>query len=159
MHSFTYFEANCDLIGDLHDVVGHLRLADGHPLHPRPVLCINSSKVHCLIFFTKKSVTPCVVLIEFFRSVKVVLVVFIKPSLTIQLQLAKILILFHLLSLLRDSNDKVNRYVCNWLCLGYCSEDTKSFLLWKQRLEIMLRAAQGLVYFHELQVIYRAFKS
>ncbi|WZZ24043.1 hypothetical protein YC2023_007444 [Brassica napus] len=22
------------------DVVGHLRLADGHPLHPRPVLCI-----------------------------------------------------------------------------------------------------------------------
>ncbi|CAN6898373.1 unnamed protein product [Brassica oleracea var. botrytis] len=64
MHSFTDFEANCDLRGDLHgefspdpinllllanshynsvsvvDVVGHLRLVDGHPLHPRPVLCI-----------------------------------------------------------------------------------------------------------------------
>ncbi|KAF2591460.1 hypothetical protein F2Q70_00041007 [Brassica cretica] len=42
---------------------------------------------------------------------------------------------------------------------GYCSEDTKSFLLWKQRLEIMLRAAQGLAYLHELQVIYGDFKS
>ncbi|CAN7078945.1 unnamed protein product [Brassica oleracea var. botrytis] len=85
-----------------------------------------------LFSHTNKSVTPCVVLIEFFISVKVVLVVFIKPSLTIQLQLAEILIMFHLLSLLRDSNDKVNRYVCHWLCLGYensryCSEDTKSF--------------------------------
>ena len=64
MHSFTDFEANCDLRGDLHgefspdpinllllanshynsvsvvDVVGHLRLVDGHPLHPRPLLCI-----------------------------------------------------------------------------------------------------------------------
>ncbi|CAN6841059.1 unnamed protein product [Brassica oleracea] len=56
--------------------------------------------------------------LQFFRSVKVVLVVFIKPSLTIQLQLAEILILFHLMSLLRDSNDKVNRYVYHWLCLG-----------------------------------------
>ncbi|KAH0917051.1 hypothetical protein HID58_024711 [Brassica napus] len=117
-----------------------------------------------LFSHTKKSVTPCVVLIEFFRSVKVVLVVYIKPSLTIQLQLAEILILFHLLSLLRDSNDKVNRYVCHWLCLGYeniryCSEATKSFLIWKQSLEIMLRAAQGLAYLHELQVIYGDFKS
>ncbi|CDY34164.1 BnaA02g28760D [Brassica napus] len=107
-----------------------------------------------LFSHTKKSVTLCVVLIEFFRSMKVVLVVFIKPSLTIQLQLAEILILFHLLSL----------YVCHWLCLGnennrYCSEDTKIFLLWKQRLEIMLRAAQGLAYLHELQVIYGDFKS
>ncbi|CAN6877679.1 unnamed protein product [Brassica oleracea] len=78
MHSFTDFEANCDLRGDLHgefrpdpinllllanshynsvsvvDVVGHLRLVDGHPLHPRPVLCITSSKVHCLIFSYKE---------------------------------------------------------------------------------------------------------
>ncbi|KAL0662136.1 hypothetical protein Bca4012_098973 [Brassica carinata] len=37
--------------------------------------------------------------------------------------------------------------------IGYCSEDTKSFLLWKQRLEIMLRAAQGLAYLHELQAL------
>ncbi|CAF1991902.1 unnamed protein product [Brassica napus] len=66
--------------------------------------------------------------LQFFISVKVVLVVFIKPSLTIQLQLAEILIMFHLLSLLRDSNDKVNRY-------------------------IMLRAAQGLAYLHELQAL------
>ncbi|CAF2112266.1 BnaCnng45790D [Brassica napus] len=78
MHSFIDFEANCDLRGDLHgefspdpinllllanshynfvsvvDVAGHLRLVDGHPLHPRPVLCITSSKVHCLIFSYKE---------------------------------------------------------------------------------------------------------
>ncbi|KAL0652764.1 hypothetical protein Bca4012_095455 [Brassica carinata] len=67
--------------------------------------------------------------LQFFRSVKVVLVVFIKPSLTIQLQLVEILIMFHLMSLLRDSNDKFNR------------------------LEIMLRAAQGLAYLLELQAL------
>ncbi|XP_013632879.1 PREDICTED: uncharacterized protein LOC106338455 [Brassica oleracea var. oleracea] len=39
IHSFTDFEANCDLRGDLHDVVGHLKLVDGQPLHQRPVLC------------------------------------------------------------------------------------------------------------------------
>ncbi|KAL0665921.1 hypothetical protein Bca4012_028625 [Brassica carinata] len=39
IHSFADFEANCDLRGDLHDVVGHLKLVDGHPLHQRPVLC------------------------------------------------------------------------------------------------------------------------
>ncbi|KAF2532686.1 hypothetical protein F2Q70_00031407 [Brassica cretica] len=54
MHSFTDFKANCDLRGDLHDVVGHLRLVDGHPLHPCPVLCITSPKVHCLIFSYKE---------------------------------------------------------------------------------------------------------
>ncbi|KAF3516396.1 hypothetical protein DY000_02061550 [Brassica cretica] len=37
IHSFADFEANCDLRGDLHDVVGHLKLVDGHPLHQRPV--------------------------------------------------------------------------------------------------------------------------
>ncbi|CAN6876152.1 unnamed protein product [Brassica oleracea] len=40
IHSFADFEANCDLRGDLHDVVGHLKLVDGHPLHERPILCI-----------------------------------------------------------------------------------------------------------------------
>ncbi|CAN7031739.1 unnamed protein product [Brassica rapa subsp. trilocularis] len=39
LHSFSDFEANCDLRGDLHDVVGHLKLVDGQPLHQRPVLC------------------------------------------------------------------------------------------------------------------------
>ncbi|XP_013606514.1 PREDICTED: uncharacterized protein LOC106313288 isoform X1 [Brassica oleracea var. oleracea] len=39
IHSFSDFEANCDLRGDLHDVVGHLKLVDGQPLHQRPVLC------------------------------------------------------------------------------------------------------------------------
>ncbi|KAG2272169.1 hypothetical protein Bca52824_066724 [Brassica carinata] len=39
IHSFADFEANCDLRGDLHDVVGHLKLVDGHPLHQCPVLC------------------------------------------------------------------------------------------------------------------------
>ncbi|KAF3515759.1 hypothetical protein DY000_02059785 [Brassica cretica] len=39
IHSFADFEANCDLRGDLHDVVGHLKLVDGQPLHQRPVLC------------------------------------------------------------------------------------------------------------------------
>ncbi|KAJ4867001.1 Protein kinase superfamily protein [Raphanus sativus] len=65
--------------------------------------------------------------------------------------------------------------------LGYCSEDTERLLVyelmsnlsledhlftrrtltlpWKQRLEIMLGAAQGLAYLHEIQVIYRDFKS
>ncbi|XP_018485597.1 uncharacterized protein LOC108856321 isoform X2 [Raphanus sativus] len=39
IHSFGDFEANCDLRGDLHDVVGHLKLVDGQPLNQRPVLC------------------------------------------------------------------------------------------------------------------------
>uniref|UniRef100_A0A1J3H4N4 non-specific serine/threonine protein kinase n=1 Tax=Noccaea caerulescens TaxID=107243 RepID=A0A1J3H4N4_NOCCA len=65
--------------------------------------------------------------------------------------------------------------------LGYCSEDTERLLVyelmsnlsledhlftrgsptlpWKQRLEIMLGAAQGLAYLHEIQVIYRDFKT
>ncbi|KAL1200629.1 putative serine/threonine-protein kinase PBL20 [Cardamine amara subsp. amara] len=65
--------------------------------------------------------------------------------------------------------------------LGYCLEDSERLLVyelmsnrsledhlftrrtltlpWKQRLEIMLGAAQGLAYLHEIQVIYRDFKS
>ncbi|XP_010449579.1 PREDICTED: probable receptor-like protein kinase At5g47070 isoform X2 [Camelina sativa] len=65
--------------------------------------------------------------------------------------------------------------------LGYCAEDRERLLVyelmsnrsleehlftrktltlsWKQRLEIMLGAAQGLAYLHEIQVIYRDFKS
>nr|VDD45203.1 unnamed protein product [Brassica oleracea] len=39
VHSFLDFEANCDLRGDLHDIVGHLKLVDGQALHQRPVLC------------------------------------------------------------------------------------------------------------------------
>ncbi|CDY42575.1 BnaA04g10380D [Brassica napus] len=39
IHSFSDFEANCDLRGDIHDVVGHLKLVDGQPLHQRLVLC------------------------------------------------------------------------------------------------------------------------
>ncbi|XP_013633042.1 PREDICTED: uncharacterized protein LOC106338662 [Brassica oleracea var. oleracea] len=39
IHSFADFEANCDLRGDLHDIVGHLKLVDGQPLQHRPVLC------------------------------------------------------------------------------------------------------------------------
>ncbi|XP_013594482.1 PREDICTED: uncharacterized protein LOC106302537 [Brassica oleracea var. oleracea] len=41
VRSFSEFEANCDLRGDLHDVVGHLKLVDGQALHQRPVLCTN----------------------------------------------------------------------------------------------------------------------
>ncbi|CAN8325007.1 unnamed protein product [Cochlearia groenlandica] len=66
--------------------------------------------------------------------------------------------------------------------LGFCSEDTERLLVyefmsnlsledhlftrrtptslpWKQRLKIMLGAAQGLAYLHQIQVIYRDFKS
>ncbi|KAG2267790.1 hypothetical protein Bca52824_062345 [Brassica carinata] len=39
--TFSEFEANCDLRGELHDVVGHLKLVDGQALHQRPVLCTN----------------------------------------------------------------------------------------------------------------------
>nr|VDD30978.1 unnamed protein product [Brassica oleracea] len=39
IHSFSDFEANCDLRGDLHDVVGHLNLVEGQTLHQHPVLC------------------------------------------------------------------------------------------------------------------------
>ncbi|CAN6905079.1 unnamed protein product [Brassica oleracea] len=41
VRSFSEFEANCDLRGDLHDVVGHLKLVDGQALHQRQVLCTN----------------------------------------------------------------------------------------------------------------------
>ncbi|CAF2106286.1 unnamed protein product [Brassica napus] len=41
VHSFSDFEAKCDLRGDLHDAVGHLKLVDGQALHQRPVLCTN----------------------------------------------------------------------------------------------------------------------
>ncbi|WZZ33509.1 hypothetical protein YC2023_016910 [Brassica napus] len=41
VRSFSEFEANCDLRGDLHDVVSHLKLVDGQALHQRPVLCTN----------------------------------------------------------------------------------------------------------------------
>ncbi|KAG2276385.1 hypothetical protein Bca52824_058940 [Brassica carinata] len=40
-HSYADFEANCDLRGDLHDVVGHLKLVDGQTLHQRLALCTN----------------------------------------------------------------------------------------------------------------------
>nr|VDD30675.1 unnamed protein product [Brassica oleracea] len=40
-HSYADFEANCDLRGDLPDVVGHLKLVDGQTLHQRLALCTN----------------------------------------------------------------------------------------------------------------------
>ncbi|CAN6874388.1 unnamed protein product, partial [Brassica oleracea var. botrytis] len=43
VRSFSEFEANCDLRGDLHDVVGHLKLVDGQALHQHPVLCTNDN--------------------------------------------------------------------------------------------------------------------
>ncbi|KAF2562611.1 hypothetical protein F2Q70_00015765 [Brassica cretica] len=45
IHSFSDFEASCDLRGDLHDVVGHLKLVDDQPLHERPVLTYFSLKI------------------------------------------------------------------------------------------------------------------
>ncbi|CAN7077396.1 unnamed protein product [Brassica oleracea var. botrytis] len=35
-HSYEDFEANCDLKGDLYDVVGHMKLVNGHTLIERP---------------------------------------------------------------------------------------------------------------------------
>uniref|UniRef100_M4DB51 Replication factor A C-terminal domain-containing protein n=1 Tax=Brassica campestris TaxID=3711 RepID=M4DB51_BRACM len=43
VRSFSGIEANCDLRGDLHDVVGHLTLVDGQALHERPVLFTNDN--------------------------------------------------------------------------------------------------------------------
>ncbi|CAN6856625.1 unnamed protein product [Brassica oleracea] len=37
-HSYEDFEANCDLKGDLYDVVGHMKLVNGHTLIERPIL-------------------------------------------------------------------------------------------------------------------------
>ncbi|KAG2289177.1 hypothetical protein Bca52824_048781 [Brassica carinata] len=37
-HSYEDFEANCDLKGDLYDVVGHMKLVDGQTLTERPSL-------------------------------------------------------------------------------------------------------------------------
>ncbi|CDY32801.1 BnaA10g10480D [Brassica napus] len=37
-HSYEVFEANCDLKGDLYDVVGHMKLVNGHTLTESPVL-------------------------------------------------------------------------------------------------------------------------
>ncbi|KAF3577771.1 hypothetical protein DY000_02030518 [Brassica cretica] len=37
-HSYKDFEANCDLKGDLYDVVGHMKLVDGQTLIERPSL-------------------------------------------------------------------------------------------------------------------------
>ncbi|WZZ02700.1 hypothetical protein YC2023_088621 [Brassica napus] len=161
MHSFTDFEANCDLRGYLHgefspdpinlllvanshynsisvvDVVGHLRLVDGHPLHPRPVLCITSSKVHCLIFSYKEiSDAMCgfdrILQISEGGFGSVYKAIINDPTAT------------------GGNSHSVPLVV---------AEATKSFLIWKQSLEIMLRAAQGLAYLHELQVIYGDFKS
>nr|VDD15455.1 unnamed protein product [Brassica oleracea] len=35
-HSYEDFEANCDIKGDLYDVVGHMKLVNGHTLIERP---------------------------------------------------------------------------------------------------------------------------
>ncbi|KAG5400208.1 hypothetical protein IGI04_014815 [Brassica rapa subsp. trilocularis] len=37
-HSYEDFEANCDLKGDLYDVVGHMKLVNGQTLIGRPIL-------------------------------------------------------------------------------------------------------------------------
>ncbi|CAN7138951.1 unnamed protein product [Brassica rapa subsp. narinosa] len=37
-HSYEDFEANCDLKGDLYDVIGHMKLVDGQTLIVRPSL-------------------------------------------------------------------------------------------------------------------------
>ncbi|CAF2075510.1 unnamed protein product [Brassica oleracea var. botrytis] len=37
-HSYEDFEANCDLKGDLYDVVGHMKLVNGQTLTGRPIL-------------------------------------------------------------------------------------------------------------------------
>ncbi|KAG2264338.1 hypothetical protein Bca52824_071417 [Brassica carinata] len=37
-HSYEDFKANCDLIGDLYDVVGHMKLVNGHTLTEHPIL-------------------------------------------------------------------------------------------------------------------------
>ncbi|KAF3571750.1 hypothetical protein F2Q69_00063705 [Brassica cretica] len=37
-HSYEDFEANCDLKGDLYDVVGHMKLVNGQTLIERPIL-------------------------------------------------------------------------------------------------------------------------
>ncbi|XP_048602917.1 uncharacterized protein LOC106375483 isoform X1 [Brassica napus] len=37
-HSYEDFEANCDLKGDLYDVIGHMKLVDGQTLIERPSL-------------------------------------------------------------------------------------------------------------------------
>ncbi|CAN7126224.1 unnamed protein product, partial [Brassica rapa subsp. narinosa] len=171
MHSFTDFEANCDLRGYLHgefspdpinllllanshynsvsvvDVVGHLSLVDGHPLHPRPVLCITSSKVHCLIFSYKEiSDAMC----GFDRILQIseggfgsVYKAIINDPTATGGNSHSVPLAF----LIKGHKQWLD------LVIGrrYCSEDTKSFLIWKQRLEIMLRAAQGLAYLHELQ--------
>ncbi|KAH0854660.1 hypothetical protein HID58_057797 [Brassica napus] len=38
VHSYEDFEANCDLKGDLYDVVGYMKLVNGHTLIERPIL-------------------------------------------------------------------------------------------------------------------------
>nr|VDC84158.1 unnamed protein product [Brassica rapa] len=38
MHSYEDFEANCDLKGDLYDVLGHMKLVDGQSLTERPTI-------------------------------------------------------------------------------------------------------------------------
>ncbi|CDY14597.1 BnaC02g25160D [Brassica napus] len=71
IHSFSDFEANCDLRGDLHDVVGHLKLVDGKPLHERPVLCTNDDSTSRIVTaaenfrlkFDASAATPTVLLV------------------------------------------------------------------------------------------------
>uniref|UniRef100_M4CSF1 Replication factor A C-terminal domain-containing protein n=1 Tax=Brassica campestris TaxID=3711 RepID=M4CSF1_BRACM len=38
MHSYEDFEANCDLKGDLYDVLGHMKLVDGQCVTERPII-------------------------------------------------------------------------------------------------------------------------
>ncbi|CAF2159035.1 unnamed protein product [Brassica napus] len=74
IHSFSDFEANCDLRGDLHDVVGHLKLVDGQALHQRPVLCTSddSASRKVMVHLQLKELTTNPSVTSLVNSVEVV---------------------------------------------------------------------------------------
>ncbi|KAF3564352.1 hypothetical protein DY000_02016865 [Brassica cretica] len=62
-HSYEDFEDNCDLKGDLHDVVGHMNLVNGQTFIEHPILDEVEIATHCVFLFIYNHMTSCSLLL------------------------------------------------------------------------------------------------
>uniref|UniRef100_A0A0D2ZU11 Replication factor A C-terminal domain-containing protein n=2 Tax=Brassica oleracea var. oleracea TaxID=109376 RepID=A0A0D2ZU11_BRAOL len=80
-HSYEEFQANCDLKGDLYDVVGHMKLVNGHSIVEAPVLDeveiakarrvlihVQSHEYVYIIFWKLLLLTPITYVVSFFSG-------------------------------------------------------------------------------------------